>query len=1231
MKFVLLTAMIAGASLVYAKPAQNTKGLLPEVRMGNNESDNEKKALTSEIMITRSENQAIGSLQSIIKKSKGAANEADLWYRLAELYMRRSKSGRFFDLHQNSSLVKFSAFPIANEKGATAINRAIKIYDKIEQDFPKFKQMDSVLFNNAFANQQVSRINVSQALYRKLLSKFPNSPMIADGNLAIGELLYDQGKFEEALGHFLAVEKFPQARVYSYGMYKAAWTYYNMRDSERGIQKLVTVVQKNPPLQDGEVPGNRHNLRREALRDLTIFIGDSYQASDLYAFFKKVTTSDELGTAMIDLAKLYQSHSRHKDIHIFLEEYIAKNPTGSEVVRAHLFIVDANENLKKRDTVVKHLQQASNLCKTDSSWRSFQTAESVIVSCEEGFRRSSLDLAAKWWDIWQKNKKNVEFSGLTQRLFKLLLENENPQKPDLKTRFAYAELLFQLEKYDEASEQYLNVGTRSTDPTMKHDANYAALYSKEKSLGTQKNVLKEAERKDLATNYLNNHPKGTYARDIQFKLGHIAYEENNYDAAEKWLKPLTETAGVDAALKLKSEDLLLDIYNIRKDYASIQSFSRRIIASAKDDNNRKENMNKILEEAHFTEIQEFAKTGDKTQATEKLVQFAKEHKNSKLSKEATWQALSLLYSEGRIAEAADLSLEYTKKYPKDPRNQDALKDAANAYSTSGLLEKAADTLVLIADGETKEKNKYLELAGDYYQLENKNADARKAYNKILAQSDSATQSRLFGKLITISKNDSKEGVAVENKILEKGIEPYSTQIMIRRAQALFDQNKLSQAFDLALKANGRNADQSVRAGARVIQAKILEKELVAQSVKAKEDRLALVLGLKTEKLDKAHTAYLGALKMSQDPTEQIEALKGIDRCYENYIDSLKTIVLPDTLSDADKTALRDEFQKLVIPIQEKKDENEGKLKVLASTHGIGAATGYANLRPDQTVSPKVVYPEAEKFSPFFPASADFTIGKVSRIETDKVKSCARADIASGKALSGNFFEIAANCYSSRQFDQVEKLGLELAKTKKTRALGLYYASVASYAKGLNAKSLWLVEAALKEQSEVAPFYYQKAVSLHKEDGMTSAKPFFEKVLDMQMISTEMKTFAAIKAFSEGEYTKSVDVFSSLSAQQLYNLNVGILLSESYAQKGEVEKALKVVKDLLNFKRENADFLLQQAHLLETYKGSPTLALDSYEKALKSSQQVDLNDWLKKKIKYLQNQNKVGQHVISGDL
>ncbi len=1235
-RFVITLIALHLVSLACFAADKNTKGLIPEVRLKqDSEAENDKKALSSELMITRSENKAIESLQFIVKKKKGTKEESDLWYRLGELYMRRSKSGRFFDLHRDTPLMKLSPFPVPNERGHEAIKRAINIYTKIELDFPSFRQMDSVLFNNAFANQQVSRYKKSQELYEKLLTRFPNSDLAPDGTLALGELLYDQGKFGPALESFLALKKWPKNRVHSYGMYKAAWSFYNMKDSDNAVKKLLEVVKANPPLREGEVPNNRHNLRHEAMNDLVLFVGDSYPAEKLYSFFEDIANEEELGLAISNLAKLYESHSRQKEMNIFLGEYIQKRSTGPHVVKSHLALVSANEDLKKRDDVLLHLNLASNLCKAGSSWKSLQDISTVESSCVEGFHRTSLDMAKKWWDIWQKNKKNVEFSELTQKLFKLILENEDATKPDLKTRYAYAELLFQLGKFDEASVQYKMVGDKTLDKNFQHDSDYAALFSKEKSIEglKTKSPLKEAERKDLATNYLTKHPTGKHSTSVKFKVGHIAYEEANYTDAEKWLKPLTLING-KSDIKTKAEDLVLDMLNIRKDYASIKVLTKQIIAGT-NDADRKKNMNKIMEEAHFTEIQEFAKSGDKDQASEKLLAFATEHEGSKLSQDALWQALSLSYTEGKVFEGAELSLKFVQKYPTDKRNLDALKEAAKAFAEVGQISKAAETLVKISELDKKARNTHLELAADIYLLEKKIKEARAAYLNVLATADSKTLERIYGKLIDSYKDDtrSKDFAKLQDQILAKGLEPYATQIMITRAQALFDAGKTTAAFDLSMKANGRSAPAEVRAQARLIQARVLENELVQQSVKAREDKFAMVLGMKTEKLDKAHTAYFTTLKMSNDPFQQIEAMRGIDRCYANYIESLRTVPLPISLTPADQEILRGELAKLTAPIEEKKNENESKLKVLAASKGQSATSErvYSSIRPDQTLLPLVSYPAPETMTAFLPNSNDMTIGRVSRFETSKAKTCNKSAALNGNFTNLNPIEVAGNCFSSRHYELVERIGLELAKKKETRAIGLFYASVGAEARGYSDKALWMIEATLKLQSEAAPFVYQKARLLYKADGLTVAMPFFDKVLDMQLPAVEMKTFAGIKAFSEGDFTGAVDKLSALSKEQLYTLNIGTVVSEAYAQKGEVDKALAMIKDLLTGRRDNIEFLVQQAHLLETYKGSPTMALASYEKAYKFSATAEVKNWLSKKIEYLKTQNKVGQHVISGDL
>src|SRR5690606_26161190 len=98
------------------------------------------------------------------------------------------------------------------------------------------------IFNNAFANQQIGNDKKSEKLFLKLIREFPGSPLIPDAHLAAGEIDFHRRQFESALNHFQAIKEYPDSMVYPYGLYKAAWTYYNMRDAATGLKELEAVV-----------------------------------------------------------------------------------------------------------------------------------------------------------------------------------------------------------------------------------------------------------------------------------------------------------------------------------------------------------------------------------------------------------------------------------------------------------------------------------------------------------------------------------------------------------------------------------------------------------------------------------------------------------------------------------------------------------------------------------------------------------------------------------------------------------------------------------------------------------------------------------------------------------------------------------------------------------------------------------------------------------------------------
>ena len=1210
------------------------KGLLPEVRLDSPDEDvNELKAATSEVLITRSENKAIESLQNILKTKKGSREESDLLYRLAELYMRRSKSGRFFDLQIAGKSKQLSTFPMPNEKGSDWIKKAIAIYTRLERDFKKYPEMDSVLFNNAFAHQQIGKIREAQNLFEKMVENYPKSALVPDSLVALGELYYDQRKFSVAMEFLTRLESHADSKVFPYGMYKLAWTHYNMSDTSKGVKRLLQVMDLSPLQEEGLVSKNKQNLRREALRDLTVFIGDSTPANELVMIFAKIAKGEEFGQAMTDLARMYEGHGRFKDMNVFIPEFIKRDPDNVYIVKAHLSLVAANESLKLRDQVIFHLKTVASLCQTDSAWRLKQKKEIPDESCSQGFRVTAKDVAEKWWEIWLKNKKHPEFTAYTEKALKIIIDHEEKSAPDLKTHYAYAELLFALDRFDEASEQYKMVGDQiKNEPKLEHDANYAALFAKEKSisrLGKEKSPLKEGERKELALNYIKKHPKTTQAPDVMLKLAVIYYEEANYEESQKWLKALLE-GQFGKELQAKAEDLKLEIYNIKKDYVSIQNLAKKIISTTKDAN-RITNITRIQQEAGYAEIQDDIKNNKKSDGAEKLVRFSQEHASSKLAPDALWQAVSLYFSEISSTKGADTAVLFVSRYPNDSRSNDALKEASKTYAQNGYLIKAADTLKKIADLDKKEKSTNLELAADFYALEKNDKEARTIYNTLLNVGDAKSKSRLFLKILsTYSDKSGSEYQKLQSSVLALNIEPYATQILYDRLILLLETKKNTEAFDLAKKMMSRETTPLFKAKARIVQAKILEQELVRQSLKSsKEDRFALVLGLKTERLEKAQTAYLGASKMAADAQIQLAAFSGIDRCYADYVESLKAMQIPAGLSADDQKNLKSELDKIIAQLDSKRKDNAAQLKKLAKVQIIDATKTWnlQEVSTDQSLSPIAKYPAPSKLQAYLPANSETLFNKIKRIEGRTSTACVNKEITS----DFKFHQALATCFWSKDIPEMEKIAYRLIESKDHKVMGLYYMSLVAELQKAFEKSLYFIELALKSQSEAPLFAYQKARMIYQVEGLESALPFFDKVLDMQMSSTETETFNGIKSYLEGDFETVVLKFSQFNAEEIYNLGVGPLLSESYAKKGQTDKALSVLNEMMAKGSSSLELMLQKARILETYKLAPLLAVDAYEKARQMTNEENLKNWLGRKVDLLKNQNKSRAARHSGRL
>lgn len=1227
----------------WAQNAKSGKGLLPELKLDKeNEELNQTKAVQSEVLIAKSEEKALKALQTVIKKKKGTPSEPDLWNRLAELYMRRAKTGRFFDLTRTAadSSARFAPPEVREESALSNLKMAVSIYAKIEKEFPNFKEMDAVLFNAAFASQQIGKKLEAERLYSTLIEKHPKSFFIADAHLAFGELLYDQGKFEKSLPQFKAIEKYPAARVYSYGLYKQAWTHYNLHQNDPAIDKLIEVAKFWDPKKTDR-PRGAHNLRNEALRDLTLFFGEARTPEEAYSFFKSVCNEEELGEILVTMGKLFDSHSRNKEMNIFLTQFVKNHPTSKDRIKAEMLLIQSYENLKDRKNVVAHLESAGEACGNAGEWR-MQNLTISEAECDFDLGKVTVEIAKKWWEIWLKNKTNSEMAALTETAFRIHITRENPLKPDAKAHYAYAELLFQQEKYREASAEYRFSAEKSSDTTIAHDAAYSAIVSLEKAHQKSSKSTDTVELKTLCESYLTKFPKGSEVNQVQYKVGFIAYEDKDYPTAQKYLRPLATQKSGDESLKTRSQDLILDILNAQEDLDGVHAFAKQIsIETSKPE--RKQNLTKIMNEAGYASVQKLVKNSDPSVGIQKLVAFSEEHQDSPLAKDSLWQAVALAYSQKRPIQGAELSMKYAKLYPTDSKTVQGLKDAAKHYTEQGFLTKASSALQILAlHVKPEEQHKLLEAVAEIYSLENKKAEARDFYNKLLASATKDNQGALYAKLLATYSGDESnpEYTKIENKILSLKIEPTASEIGLKRLTQTFKQKKYTEAFNSAKNLVGSSAPAHVRAGARLIQAKVLEQELVIQSTKTTVDRLSLVLSIKTEKLDKAQQGFLAAASYSPDPNVQLETLEGLARIYKNYVETVGSPIIKTNLTPEEKQALQSELTALVTPIQKKQLDIEAKLKTLAKNEKTQTkqSLDFANLPYSETVKPQIPALEYGNFGFYLP---NLTQEEGLFVERGKnLTSAVCPDSGSIQKLDSlsALMTAAGACIEQKKISQVEPLVLKIAERTPETGLAPYYLSVLALQMGLAEKAGYLIDLALKKNDDKSFFWYQKALALGHQKDFAGANQWMIKSFDERLDSIETKIAHGIVAFSQGDCFSVTDDFTGLDRTYLQRFGLTAALTECHAQKGEIDQALKIIETDLQ-KSKSLALALQWGHVAEVYKSDSAMAIKAYGLAQKMTTDTATLDWLTNKLKWLQNPTSVtstdslhvGSQVARGDV
>lgn len=725
--------------------------------------------------------EAIEELKKLIPKAP-ASRKAEMIFRLAELYWEKSKYK--FGLEMTAFDKAYQDYADSGRAGKEPSQKdyireselikqnALKLYEKVLAEYPTYERNDEVLFYLGYNEYEAGNAKVAVSHYWTLIKQFPNSRLVPDAYLQLGEHFFNSNNVDKARKAFERALASTQTRIYNYALYKLAWCDYNVQEYASGITKLKEVIDKSEKADQGDTKSVQ--LKSEALGDLARFFSYVDEVETAFDYFKKKGGEDIAVRYTTRLGSLFDEQGKWplqiKTYKMLNEKY----PMNGKAPELQSLIVRAYSKLNKKDMVRKEVERLVDLYRPGTPWYEEQKRKNDKASLEYAYdlTESNLrDLVTEYHADAQK-RQDVPTYQLARDIYAKYLDAFSDTESAYSMRFFYAEVLWALKQWKVAAEQYDRIARAKVDGKAKgkyaRNAAYNSILAWEKmSLEgaegkldekakvdekqakgkTDKNVTKltianlskekeykeepipEVEQKlsaacDLYFDIADQ--KDPDLPSIKFKAAYLYYKHNHFvSAASRYNEIIERWPGDD--LSKKAANLILDSLNVQEKWDELEKYARGFKDNKKlvgNDKTFATETQELVEGASFKSIlvaEKSARDGSDrpglAKAATRFASFQKEFPESQYADKAVFNAVTIYDKADELDSAIEAAELLTKKYEKSDLAERTHFLLAGFYERIADFETSADLYAKFFEKYKKAKNASDALynSGLYYQ------------------------------------------------------------------------------------------------------------------------------------------------------------------------------------------------------------------------------------------------------------------------------------------------------------------------------------------------------------------------------------------------------------------------------------------------------------------------------------------------------------------------------------
>jgi len=643
------------------------------------------------------------SLEKSINITKSKMKEAgdisflpDLYFVLADLYHEKSRL-----LYEEEKLKFPKKNPEDLDMGPSkkAKKLAIETYTRFTENYPKDAYVDKAFFNIATSYRELGQIEDMVNAFIRITKDFPKSKFWEESQLRLGDYFFERKKqYDLALEIYQKIVDRGNNPYIPFAKYKMGFCYIREDKFDKALsifESILLVDFKSAADQNLSDEFKMTDIRRDSLIAL------------VWPYFELEKRNEKRKNAAIYFESLAPDRVSLLQVLGKLGKRLMVKNKPEQAVPVFARLIELSYELEVKVSAINNFYEAykkskapfnvSRVVKPITTTMSQLRSASTVSASERKTAENNFEIYIR--DLSTAMNKQALAANSNEMLKEtaevyedyLTLFPRGRFYADIATNLA--EIYFKLNQYSRAGYFY--------EQAYKRKNSVELLQSSIKSYGEailnqEKLTRLEVEESrtgygDMGRAYIKLNPADPIAKDIQFNIAKIYYDERKFDIAVSEFQKFISANPDNPKAKL-AINLILDTYNQREDYKGLIQFGQSILSGrspASADADFKSEISEIVKQAQFRTIEN--KVGDPRSRdyAKKLLAMGQKYSGSSLGDLAIYEAYTSLKQkkDPLVYEAGEQLLE---KHADSKYAKEVVGDLGQIAIQSGDFDRAAD-------------------------------------------------------------------------------------------------------------------------------------------------------------------------------------------------------------------------------------------------------------------------------------------------------------------------------------------------------------------------------------------------------------------------------------------------------------------------------------------------------------------------------------------------------------